>query len=270
LLILILKEIGKSLFNLEEFDIKLNTEIIGRNFVYAEELDSTNSYLLDRKNKINNNGSVLLAEKQNKGRGRKDRVWYSAKGQNLTFSILLTNKKYFSNFNLINFVSCISVASSLENLFQVKTDLKWPNDVLINSKKVAGILLESSSAGDSIERLAAGIGINVNQTQFQGTFNIEPTSIKIETSSEYQIEREKILAEILNLFEEELFKIENDNRNILNDYRNRCSMIGERISVTDGTIVKNGIFEDIDENGFIILKTKNKTETIHIGDVSIR
>ncbi len=223
------------MFNLEEFDIKLNTEFIGRNFIYAEELDSTNSFLLDKKNKINTNGSVLLAEKQNKGRGRKDHIWYSAKGQNLTFSILLTNKKYFNNHNLINFISCISVAASIENLFQLKTELKWPNDVLINGKKISGILLESNSSGDSIERIAAGIGINVNQTQFQGTFSIEPASIKIAAAAEHQIEREKLLAEILNFFEEELLRTENDSKGILNEYRNRCSMIGERITVTDGT-----------------------------------
>jgi BirA family transcriptional regulator, biotin operon repressor / biotin---[acetyl-CoA-carboxylase] ligase len=259
------------LFNLEEFDIKLNTDFIGRNFIYADEIDSTNSLLLDKKNKFNSNGTVLLAEKQNKGRGRKDRAWYSAKGQNLTFSILLTNKKFDSNeLNFINFVSCISVAVAIESLFQIKTELKWPNDVLSEGKKLAGILLESSSQGDKIDRVVIGIGINVNQTQFQGQYNIEPTSIKIEAASDIQVNREMFLAEVLNIFESELSKIENDKKSILNEYRHRCSMIGARISVSDGTSSKNGIFEDIDENGFILLRTKNKTETIHSGDVTLR
>ncbi len=102
------------MFSLENFDIKLNTEYIGRNFIYSEEIDSTNTFLLNKGNKFNTDGTVLLAEKQNKGKGRKDRIWYSAKGQNLTFSILLTNKKSFQkNFNLINFVASLSVAVSI-------------------------------------------------------------------------------------------------------------------------------------------------------------
>ncbi len=79
---------------------------------------------------------LYLAEKQNLGRGRKDRVWYSAKEQNLTYSILLTNKKYFDkSFNLINFATSLSAAISIENLFQLRTELKWPNDILINRQE---------------------------------------------------------------------------------------------------------------------------------------
>jgi BirA family transcriptional regulator, biotin operon repressor / biotin---[acetyl-CoA-carboxylase] ligase len=99
-------------------------------------------------------------------------------------------------------------------------------------KKLAGILLESSSQGDKIDRVVIGIGINVNQTQFQGQYNIEPTSIKIEAASDIQVNREMFLAEVLNIFESELSKIENDKKSILNEYRNRCNMIGARISVT--------------------------------------
>ncbi len=257
------------MFSLENFDIKLNTEYIGRNFIYSEEIDSTNTFLLNKGNKFNTDGTVLLAEKQNKGKGRKDRIWYSAKGQNLTFSILLTNKKSFQkNFNLINFVASLSVAVSIENLYQLKTELKWPNDVLINGKKVAGILLESVSQGNKIERLVVGIGLNVNQQLFQGTFNIPPTSLRLETGE--NIDRERILAEVLNNFEEIFERMSADPKALLEDWKTRCRLIGEKISIIEGENVKYGIFDDLDSDGFLLLRTKGKIEKIHFGDVSVR
>ncbi len=256
------------MFNLEDFDIKLDTDYIGRNFIYCDEVESTNSLLMNKENKFNINGTVALAEKQSKGKGRMQRIWYSAKDQNLTFSILLTDKKYLKKLvNLINFAASLSVAMAIENLFQLKTELKWPNDILINGKKTAGILLESYSQGSTIERLVIGVGLNVNQTLFQGSFNYPPTSIKLETNE--TVEREKLLSELLNIFEDTLFNIERKPEEIMNDWKARCRMIGEKISITDGEKSKYGIFNDIDENGFLLLRVGSKIEKIHFGEVSL-
>lgn len=258
------------MFNIESFDIKLDTDFIGRNFIYSEELESTNSVLMDKKNNFNVNGTVVLAEKQSKGKGRKDRIWYSAKGQNLTFSILLTDKKYFKkNFSLINFAISLSVATAIENLHQIRTEVKWPNDVLVGGKKIAGILLESISQGSKIERVVIGVGLNVNQVMFQGSFSIDPTSLKIELNDE-TIDREDLLAELLNTFEENLDKLLKKPDSILKEWKSRCRMIGEKISVIEGDSELYGIFEDVDDEGFLLLKTKGKTEKIHFGDVSLR
>lgn len=259
---------GIVVFNIETFDIKLSTDYIGRNFIYAEEIESTNSFLLNRSTEYNKNGTVVLAEKQSNGRGRKDRVWYSQKDQNLTFSVLLKgSKKINSKINLVNLAAALAVAFSIENLYQIRTDLKWPNDVLISGKKVSGILIESVSSGNKIERIVAGFGINVNQTIFQGKFNIDPTSIRNELNE--SIDRERFLAEVLNHFEELLDKIATDNNFILKEWRHKCRMIGERITVTDGEETLYGIFEDIDDSGFLLLKVKDNVKKIHFGDVSL-
>lgn len=260
------KKKGKELFNFEKFDIKLNTDFIGRNFVYAEEVDSSNSFLLSKSNSYKKNGTVLLAEKQLKGRGRKDRVWYSAKDQNLTFSILINDKSFLeNNFNLINLGASLSIVISINNLFQLQTNLKWPNDIIINRKKTAGILLESISRGSKIERLVVGMGINVNQVFFQGAFNYTPTSINIELK--HEVERENLLAEILNNFEDILYKIQTDPKRIINDWKSHCRMWGDRITVEEGKKNKSGIFYDIDDDGFLLLRTDKKIEKIHFGDV---
>lgn len=256
------------MFSIENFDIKLNTEYIGRRFVYAEELSSTNTFLMDKQNGYNENGTVVLAEKQTRGKGRKDRVWYSAPESNLTFSILLKKDKFLTNnSSLINFAASLSVAISIENLYQLKTELKWPNDVLIDGKKTSGILIESTSQGSQIERFVIGMGINVNQPSFQGSFNYPPTSIRIELGK--NVDRERLLAEVLNNFELLLEKIKKNKIEVIEDWKTKCKMIGEKISILENESEKFGIFYDIDEEGFLLLKTRDGIEKIHYGDVSL-
>ncbi len=257
------------MFNLEDFDIKLDTDYIGRNFIYAEEVDSTNGVLMNSEYGFNDNGSVLLAEKQLKGRGRQNRTWQSQKDLNLTFSILLTERSLFtSGFTLLVFGAANVVAASIENLYQLRTEVKWPNDVLVNGKKVAGILIESSSHGQKIVRAVVGVGLNVNQQAFHGQFQIEPTSLKNELNQ--NIAREILLAEILNIFEEMMGKYKTEPEQILKDWRMRCRMIGEKIDVNDGKNSRHGIFDDVDENGTLLLRTEKGIEKINFGDVSIR
>jgi BirA family biotin operon repressor/biotin-[acetyl-CoA-carboxylase] ligase len=263
------KTLENRLFDIEKFDLKLDTDTIGRHFIYAQEVSSTNTELLNNKKDYNANGTIIFAETQTMGKGRMKREWYSTKNLNLTFSILVTDPRYLKRkVNMINYAASLAVALSIENLFQLHTELKWPNDVLIDGKKVAGILLESTSVGSKIDRLVVGIGINVNQSFFQGKFMLEPTSIKIELK--HAVERERVLAEVLNHLEELFGNVISSPKIILDEWRERCGMIGKHITVMNDDISKRGIFEDIDENGFLILRTTDKTETLHFGDVSIR
>jgi BirA family transcriptional regulator, biotin operon repressor / biotin---[acetyl-CoA-carboxylase] ligase len=255
------------LFNIEEFDIKLDTEFIGRNFIFCDEVESTNALLLTNKD-FDVNGTVLAAEFQTKGRGRKEREWISNNGQNLTFSILLTGEFKDNLINIINFGAAIAVAQSIENQFQLNVELKWPNDVLVDKKKIAGILLESTSKGNKINKVVIGIGINVNQPNFPGKFDIVPTSIRKEFHS--MASREKLLSEVLNNFEEIFETAKRSPKKVLDTWRSRCKMIGEKIRIVEDDKIKAGVFEDIDEHGFLILKQGEKTEKIHYGDVSLR
>ncbi len=253
------------MFKLEEFDIKLDTKFIGRNFIYADTIDSTNSFLLNSEKKYND-GTTLLAEFQEKGRGRIQRPWQSSKGKNLTFSILLNKKldKYIPNH--INLAASLAVSQSIEHLYQLKTDLKWPNDVLVNKKKISGILLESKSKGSFLEKIVIGIGINVNQTKFDGEFKIQPTSIKYEKRQ--IINREILLSEVLNNFEELLELSKRNSKKLLDTWRDNCRMLGENVKIEHNNETKYGVFYDIDANGFMLLKDGDKFEKITLGDVS--
>lgn len=256
------------MFNIEEFDIKLDTEVVGRKFILCEEIDSTNTYLLNN-DKLDKTGIVCLAENQTKGKGRKGRNWTSTAEQNLTFSILLREKFKQSEINIINLGSSLAVAQAIENLYQLKVELKWPNDVLIAKKKTAGILLESTSRGNKIDKIVVGIGINVNQPNFPGRYNIQPTSIQKEFKK--TVSRERLLSEVLNNFEEILEAAVTKPEKVLNDWKARCPMIGEKIKIEEDENVKHGIFHDIDENGYLLLKNQNKEiEKVYYGDVTLR
>ena len=255
-----------SAFNIEEFDIKLDTEEIGRQFIYVQQVESTNSLLLNS-TEFKSNGAVALAEEQTKGRGRKDREWISQPDHNLTFSILL-RKVDGKKVNIINLAASLAVAHSIENLYQLKTSLKWPNDVLIENRKVSGILLESTSKGNQLDKVVIGLGINVNQTNFPGRYLLEPTSIRREFKQ--KVSRERLLSEVLNRFEEYLIELDEDPSSILEDWKEKCKMLGEKVKVEGDESSRFGIFEDIDENGFLILRTGDKIEKIHYGDVSLR
>lgn len=257
------------LFDFARFDIKLDTQVLGRDFIYLDETDSTNTYLLSSEGDGKPNGTVCFAEKQNKGRGRLERTWSSLKSNNLTFSILLNDSEYISKYlNYINLGTSLAVAQSLETLFQFTPELKWPNDVLVNGKKISGILLESSLRGNTFNKLVVGIGINVNQPVFHGEYNLTPTSVRMELGT--LIDRERLLAEILNNLEETYSSFKSGTDYVLNQWRNRCKLIGEKITVKNGSDELYGIFTEIDENGYLILQTeRNEYKTINFGDVSV-
>ncbi len=255
------------MFTIEDFDIKLNTEVIGRNFIYCEEVVSTNSELLENES-FDNHGAVLLAEYQLHGRGRRSRNWVAAKEQALTFSILLKESINGKNISLLNLAASLSVAQALENLFQLNVNLKWPNDVLVDEKKISGILVESTSKGNKINKAVIGIGINVNQSVFSGQYMIPPTSVKLEFKR--TVSRERLLSEILNKFEENVIIALKNKDKILHDWAERCSWIGEKVKIVSERDEKFGIFEGITETGELILKTSEGKQIVNSGDVSLR
>ncbi|MBN8546136.1 MAG: biotin--[acetyl-CoA-carboxylase] ligase [Ignavibacteria bacterium] len=256
------------MFAIEEFDIKLETDFIGRNFIYLDETESTNRFVLNSANNVKQDGSVVLAEFQTAGRGRLDRKWVSSREQNLTFTILVDLKeRSIKHPQLLNFVASLVVARSIENLHLIKTNLKWPNDVLVGSKKVAGILCESVSQGSRISKVAVGIGINVNQANFASGYLTEPTSVRMELKQ--PVSRERLLAEILNNFEYTLARLEEEPNQIVAEWKQFCKMLGDKVTVKAGEEEFTGLFTDVSEEGHIILiDNYDDKKTITFGDVS--
>ena len=137
----------------------LQTDIIGRKIYYFDKIDSTQNFALELAQKPHENGSVVIAERQTQGRGRLNRKWVSPKG-GIWMSILLRPNFEPSYTSLFPMATSLALAVSIEKTLKIKTELKWPNDITIKGKKIAGILIDASIESNKIDYLVIGIGIN--------------------------------------------------------------------------------------------------------------
>lgn len=183
-------------FDIETFRDELDTRWLGRQIDYFEQLDSTNTYAKQLPDEDVIQGRVCITDYQRKGRGQYDRGWESEPGKNLTFTIIFS-PAHGERFHVLTLACALALTECLRDMIGSKecACVKWPNDVLLNGKKVAGLLTESVFTGDKVNRLLIGIGINVNQINFSGDVDSEATSLRRETGTE--VAREKLLAELL-------------------------------------------------------------------------
>ena len=205
-------------------------------FYHIESLDSTSTYLKSNYKKYDNL-TFLSCSLQLKGRGRENRVWYSEKGENLLFSILIKDKDLIENYEKLSIYTSLIIVKQLTKLGINNASIKWPNDVYVNDKKIAGILLEGISDNNGVNAIIIGIGINVNSRDFKENYNMTPTSIYLETNKEIDLElfKNDIYKDLLKMFED----IKNDisyieeirKRNYLKDKCVYALVNGERCLV---------------------------------------
>ena len=234
------------------------------------EVESTNdlAFSLAENNQIFAN-EIIVASKQNKGRGRLNRNWESPIG-NLYFSLILQPKIAVEKISQISFIAVCALQIAVEKIFKqqkivAKVQNKWPNDLLIDQKKVAGILLESKISNKNCDFAILGIGVNINsnptQTLFPST-NIKNFSCEISASKMLEF----FLEEFENLYENWLIF---GFKNIRNLWHKNAYNLNSKININLGNSKIEGLFQEIDEEGNIVIKNhNNETKKISFGDVS--
>ena len=175
----------------------LDNKHMNYQYLHFDEIDSTNNYLKNSYQLLDN-FTFVSADYQSKGKGRNDRVWESSKGLNLMFSVLIKEAKLINEFNALSLMAAVEVAKLLESYKLSHVSIKWPNDVLVNDKKICGILLE----GQLPHYLVIGIGLNVNQKEFPINLRRPATSIANELNKEIDLEviKESLFKNIVNNF----------------------------------------------------------------------
>lgn len=255
----------------EEIKGYLNTSFIGNKVYYYDSIDSTNKMAKDIAYS-EEEGVVLVAEEQVLGRGRLGRAWESPKKKGIYFSIILKPQVPPSKIAKLTLIGAAAVSLALDEM-GIDSQIKWPNDIVINGKKICGILTEMSSELNMINYVVLGIGINVNLEEEEISEDIrhKATSLKIESKNE--VDRKRLLGTVLNKFEELyiLFKDDGEISQALEVCRNKSAVIGKEILVVNGASKRLGKAIDIDEEGELLVEFDDATiETVFSGEISIR
>lgn len=158
----------------------LDTEVLGRKeILHFEETDSTNARARELADQGAPEGTLVVAERQTQGRGRKGRIWFSPPGAGIYASLILRPSIPPHEATRITFVTAVAAAEALLHLTDLNVRIKWPNDILVNGKKVAGILTEISTERGAVDYAVVGLGMNVNTPGFPDDISERATSILI-------------------------------------------------------------------------------------------
>ncbi|MDP3113043.1 MAG: biotin--[acetyl-CoA-carboxylase] ligase [Thermodesulfovibrionales bacterium] len=258
-------------FSVEELRTLIRGEI-GREIIFFESIGSTNTAALELAEKGAPHGTVVIADRQTKGKGRLGRTWVSPPKKNIYMSVILRPEIEPKDATLLTIMTAVSCAKGVMKSTGLKAEIKWPNDLMISNKKLGGILTEMKSDPDGIVFAVIGIGINVNsktKKDFPPDIQGIATSIKEELGKIQS--RTFIIAEILKELEHWYNVLLNEGRKPLFDEWKRLSAtLGRKVRVTAGDNVFTGVAEDIDKGGMLILRLPSgMLKKISSGDLTM-
>lgn len=238
------------------------------NFLYLNEVDSTNLYGKRNLDTLADK-TVISACRQTLGRGRLSRAWLDLGKGNLYVSIILKPSETFDEkfANLTQYLSVV-LCKTLET-YGLKPEIKWPNDVLINGKKIAGILCETVMQANNFKGLVLGFGVNItaNRNDVSKVVDKAVTSLAIELENDI-VDSQKFLYDLINLFFEDYNKfLQRGFEYIKHDYVSRANFLEKEVCVKVFNDTKSGIAKDVDNNGALLLENNNEKFVLTIGDI---
>lgn len=258
------------IINYDEIKDELETKIIGRSIYHYKTIDSTNRKAKEIASKVDE-GTIVVAEEQTSGRGRLGRNWNSKMTKGIYTSIIVKPETEPDKVAKLTLLAAAAVYQALKDL-GVEAKIKWPNDVLVNGKKVSGILTEMNCELGIINYIVLGIGINVNHNleDIPEDIREKATSLKIEVGQ--QIDRKHLFSRLLNHLDELYipFETTGDFESALDICRDNSAVIGEDIMVIQGNKTREGRAIGINHNGELMVHFAEGLEPVLSGEVSIR
>jgi BirA family biotin operon repressor/biotin-[acetyl-CoA-carboxylase] ligase len=248
----------------------LDTKVFGRKgIVYHSKINSTNTKAKELASGDAPEGTLVVAEQQVKGRGRKGRTWFSPSQGGIYISLILKPHISPGEAPKITMLTGVVVAETLLKLTPCNINIKWPNDILVNGKKIAGILTEMSTEMDAIEYIVVGLGMNVTTPRFPDDIKDKATSILIETGQYFS--RVTFIREYLKWYEKYYDIFKNIGfAPVIQRWKEFTDIIGHMVIAEVSGKKYIGEVHDIDNDGILILKDKNKNlHRIFSGDVTL-
>lgn len=259
-----------------EIASRLHTKWAGRKLYYVDSTGSTNTDAKRYAEEGDPHGTTVVADMQTAGKGRRGRKWQSPSGINTYFTILLKPSFTPDKASMLTLVMALSVAEAIEEITELKADIKWPNDIVVNKRKVVGMLTEMSTTPemDEIQYVVVGVGVNVNNSnveEFPEEIRQTATSLKIESGQ--QINRAILLEHILTRFEHNYEKFERtlDLSELIVDYQKHLVNVDAQVRVLDPAGEYIGISRGINKTGELIVeKEDGGVVNVYAGEVSVR
>lgn len=267
----ILKQTADSL---SEFEIKSEIngcEWFAGDIYFYHEIGSTNDECKKLAEEGAKHGTLVVAEKQTKGKGRRGRSWESPKGTGIWMTLLLRPDIEPYNSSGLTLVTAMAINKAVQEITGLDAKIKWPNDIVVNGKKVTGILTEMSAQPEMINYIVIGIGINVNTEEFPEDIAKTASSLKIESGK--TIKRSSIIALFGKYFEQyyaEYIKTQ-DMSLLIDEYNKELINVDRQIKVLAKENSYTGIAKGINRHGELIVETENKElKNVVAGEVSVR
>ena len=246
------------------------TRVIGRDIQVFQETSSTNDVVERLARDGVGQGTVVFAESQTKGRGRLGRKWVSVAGKGLWFSVLLRPELRPQDATQLTIIAATALARALRT-YELSPLIKWPNDILIGQRKLAGVLTELAAEIDRIRYVILGIGLNVNSTlsDFPPEVRGLATSLRIETGA--PVRRAELAAAVLRELDSDYDRLcRGDFPNIADEWARQCATLGQRVTIRVGDRAVHGQAEALDDSGALLLRTAHgHLERIVGGDVTL-
>jgi BirA family biotin operon repressor/biotin-[acetyl-CoA-carboxylase] ligase len=247
----------------------LKTKIIGKNIHLFPEVASTNTLAMEMAAQGAAEGTTVIAETQTGGKGRLGRKWISPKG-NLYLSVILRPNSPTFKAPLITLMGAVAVASAIRRTCGVQAAIKWPNDILISGKKVAGLLTEMSAEPDRIKHIALGIGVDVNMALGELPLDIRALTTTLAAQAGRKIDRTALLRQILIDLEHWYRVFLHNDADVLREWEQLNMTIGKRVAVSGLGETLEGLAQGIDSEGRLIIRFNDgSVKTVAAGDVTI-
>lgn len=238
--------------------------VLGQPLTYVEQTGSTNADATMAANAGATHGSLFVANEQVQGRGRMGKAWLSPKGQNLAFSLVLRPDMPVDRLPAITLAVGLAIAEAISGFVDTQVGLKWPNDVILGSRKVAGILVEAALSGNRCEHLVAGIGINVRQVDFDPSIELLATSLARELPEAPA--RAEVLLACLSCLTRRLDQFEAEGLvGMMGELSARDVTKGRRVRVGE----EQGVADGIEEDGRLRVRIEGALRRLHAGDVEV-